>query len=133
MAKILQDAFEAMNRLFGEPSETAEGRYYELLDRIAIAVVEYRMEHKLSQKMLAEQLNISQAMVSKYESGDYNISLKSLVELFDRLGLNVSDLFRESSRPYERRVEEESTYMSYPWLSTETFDSDMQHDSVQIA
>lgn len=133
MAKILQDAFEAMNRLFGEPSETAEERYYELLDRIAIAVVEYRMEHKLSQKMLAEQLNISQAMVSKYESGDYNISLKSLVELFDRLGLNVSDLFRESSRPYERRVEEESTYMSYPWLSTETFDSDMQFDSVQIA
>ena len=46
--------------------------------------------NKMTQTALAEHLGVTQAMVSKYESGDYNISLKAAFELFEKLGLRFS-------------------------------------------
>ena len=86
------NAFDALDRICGSVPYTAEEHYYEILDEVSIALVDYRIAHNLSQKQLADVLGISQAMVSKYESGDYNISLKALIELFAKLSipLNIS-------------------------------------------
>jgi len=84
-------AFELPERLFpGVDFDTAEGRFYEAQNNIAIAVSEYRYVHKMTQTALAEKLGVSQAMIAKYESGSYNISLKAAFELFDKLGLRFS-------------------------------------------
>ena len=63
---ILKSANEVMNTIFGDLPYTAEDRYYEILNNISIAVVDYRVKHGFSQKQLAEMLDVSQAMVSKY-------------------------------------------------------------------
>lgn len=88
------DAFAAVDDIFGEltPEERLEERYYDILNNISVALVEYRIKHNLNQKQLSEMLDVAQSMVSKYESGDYNISIKALNELCGKLGfsLNVS-------------------------------------------
>lgn len=100
MANIeMKNAFASMNQICGDLPHTAEDRYYEMLDSISIAVVDYRAAHGLSQRQLAEQLGVSQAMVSKYESGDYNISLKALIELFDKLSIEMDIRIGEAAHP----------------------------------
>lgn len=88
------NAYNAINLpklLFpGTDFNTALGRFYDAQNEIAIAVSEYRFKHKLTQAALAAKLGITQAMVSKYESGSYNISLKAAFELFDQLGMRFN-------------------------------------------
>ena len=93
------NAFDAVNSICGDLPCTAEDRYYETLDSISIAVVDYRVSHNLSQKQLADHLGISQAMVSKYESGDYNISLRALIDLFDKLSIPLNISFGKEPHP----------------------------------
>ena len=86
-----QNAIDLPERLFPDVDfDTNEARYYEALNNIAIAVVEYRYNHGMSQASLAADIGVSQAMISKYESGDYNFSLKAAFELLDKLGLKAS-------------------------------------------
>ena len=109
---ILKSANEVMNTIFGDLPYTAEDRYYEILNNISIAVVDYRVKHGFSQKQLAEMLDVSQAMVSKYESGDYNISLKALVSLLDKLNIRMSIDFDGTSAVSEPELKE-SSYLRY--------------------
>ena len=81
-------AAESIRDLFSDIDvNSAESRYYDALNAIAVAVAEYRYSHHLTQTDLAKHLSITQAMVSKYESGDYNISLKAAFDLFDKIGM----------------------------------------------
>jgi len=48
-----------------------------------------RKQKKLTQKMLAEKLNISQQMISRIESGRENISLLTLKKIAQKLGTEV--------------------------------------------
>lgn len=83
------DARDAVEKALGSVDwKDPKVRYYATLDKIAIAICEYRRERNLSQTALAKRLGITQAMVSKYESGDYNISLKALFELLGALGIS---------------------------------------------
>lgn len=109
---ILKSANEVVNTIFGGLPYTADDRYYEILNNISIAVVDYRVKHGFSQKQLAEKLDVSQAMVSKYESGDYNISLKALVSLLDKLNIRMSIDFDGVSAVSEPELKE-SSYVRY--------------------
>ena len=109
---ILKSANEVMDTIFGNLPYTAEDRYYEILNNISIAVVDYRVKHGFSQKQLAEMLDVSQAMVSKYESGDYNISLKALVSLLDKLNIRMNIDFDGASAVSEPELKE-SAYLRY--------------------
>ncbi len=89
--KLAIKAEDLIDQLFpGIDLDTNEARYYDTLNNIAIAVADYRYDHGLTQSDLAKRLGVTQAMVSKYESGDYNISLKAAFELFEKLGLRFS-------------------------------------------
>ncbi|HBY71777.1 MAG TPA: transcriptional regulator [Lachnospiraceae bacterium] len=65
-----------------------------LLVDIACEFINYRDKHGLSQKDLAKRLQITQAMVSKLESGDYNPSVKTLFEIAQKLSRNRGLLLR---------------------------------------
>lgn len=61
-----------------------------LLVDIASEFVKYRAVKNISQKELAGILEISQAMVSKLESGDYNPTVKFLFEISKKLNWDFS-------------------------------------------
>lgn len=52
---------------------------------IANELISYRKNNNISQKELAEILGVKQAMISKLESGSYNISIKSLINISKKL------------------------------------------------
>lgn len=62
-----------------------EIEYNEILLIISKELIKYRDENKLKQEDLAKKLGISQVMVSKMESGKYNYTIKSLVNLWNNL------------------------------------------------
>ena len=87
----LPDAWDTFNKLGGDESSSCIG-LYEIYYQISTAIFDYRMKENLSQKELAERLSVTPAMVSKFESGDYNYSVEQLWAISQKLGfkLNIS-------------------------------------------
>lgn len=59
------------------------------LDDFSLQLVNYRIEHHLNQTELARELGITQPMVSQYESGTNNITVKRLCEICEKIGVRV--------------------------------------------
>lgn len=82
-SSILDQMTESMSA-----EQLAEMRRYEILCDFAIALTEYRETHHLSQADLAHRLGVSQAIVSRYESGSYNITLKTICAVCTKLKID---------------------------------------------
>lgn len=54
---------------------------------------EYRLSHGLSQKQLAKQLGISRPYMSEIESNKRSMSVKTINNFTDKLGITLSDFF----------------------------------------
>jgi len=70
---------------------------YDIYYQISMAIFEYRVKRGLTQKKLAEQLGVTQPMVAKLESGDYNYTIEQLWKIARRLGLKFRVEFREAT------------------------------------
>ncbi len=92
----LPDAWDTYYKLSGEDGHKSEG-LYDIYYKISTAIFMYRTKHKLSQKKLAEKLGVTQAMVSKLESGDYNYTIEQLWKISQKLGLSFDVVFEETS------------------------------------
>lgn len=69
---------------------------YDKLDdeySFAIALIEARNKKKLSQKQLAEKTGMTQADISKIESGNRNLSIRTLQRLADGLDMDLKIQF----------------------------------------
>lgn len=89
--KMLVDAYAFFE---ADSKEDAEKRELEdLLVDIACEFINYRVANNMTQKELAERLNMTQAMVSKLESGEYNPTVKMLFEIAKKLSWNFSIQF----------------------------------------
>lgn len=81
--------------------EVADGRFIsglsdakrkanKLRAQIAIDITKERHRRGIDQKEFAKVLGVSQSMVSKWESGEYNFTLESLCELYSKLEIPVN-------------------------------------------
>ena len=59
--------------------------YEEILFEISKCLKKYRKENNLTQKELADMLEVNQAMISKLESGSYNPTFKQLHNISRKL------------------------------------------------
>ena len=59
------------------------------LGKISASIVKRRIELKMSQKEFAGYLGVSQGMISRWEGGDYNFSIKALSEIAEKLELEL--------------------------------------------
>ena len=82
MRRTYVDLFECL-------SET-EKKQSKLRGVISAAIESKRIEMGLTQKEFAEELGVSQGMISKLESTEYNISVDKLVEIFETLKIDYS-------------------------------------------
>ena len=72
--RTLPDAGDMIERLTGGEGSSKDS-LYEIYYQISTALFDYRIKHNLSQKKLAEKLGVTQPMVAKLESGDYNYKM----------------------------------------------------------
>jgi len=87
--RTLPDAWETIDRLTGSDASEKEG-LYDIYYKISIALFDYREKHKLSQKKLAEMLGVTQPMVAKLESGDYNYTIEQLWKIATKLNFKFN-------------------------------------------
>ena len=90
----LPDAWETYYKLSGEEIRKNE-ELYDIYYKISTAIFKYRVKHSFSQKKLAEKLGVTQAMISKLESGDYNYTIEQLWKVSSKLGLKFDVIFDE--------------------------------------
>ena len=72
------------------------------LAKISSKIEMKRNELGMNQKEFARMMNVSQGMVSKWESGEYNFTITTLKEICDKLGLGfeayIYDLYEEKRK-----------------------------------
>ena len=58
-----------------------------ILSSISNAISYYRQKQGMTQPEFAQMMNVSPAIVSEWESGDYNFTIKQLCEICKNLGI----------------------------------------------
>ena len=92
----LPDAWGLIDQLDGEKGNEKD-TLYDIYYQISTAIFQYRLKHNLSQTNLAEKLGVTQAMVSKLESGDYNYTIEQLWKVSQKLGFKLNVEFEEEA------------------------------------
>jgi len=100
----LPAAWEMAERLSGEDASEKE-KLYDVYYKISTALFDYRIKYNLSQKKLAEKLGVTQPMVAKLESGNYNYTIEQLWKIAAKLNF----MFRID---FEERKQEEYSVFS---------------------
>ena len=67
----------------GELARTA------VANQLAILVIQYRVEHGLTQTALARQLGMRQPAIARLEAGDHEPSVAMLARLANKLGITL--------------------------------------------
>lgn len=62
----------------------------ELIHEISMAIVHERKKLGMNQTEFAKFLGVTQGMVSKWESGEYNFTLENISNIFVKLNLDVN-------------------------------------------
>lgn len=60
-----------------------------LLGQISASIVKKRIELGMTQNEFASYMDVSQGMVSRWEGGDYNFSIKTLADVAEKLELEL--------------------------------------------
>lgn len=90
----LPDAWEMIDRLGGEDAKAKES-LFNIYYQISTTLFDYRLKYNLSQKQLAERLGVTQPMVAKLESGDYNYTIEQLWKIAQKLDFKFDIDFEE--------------------------------------
>lgn len=65
---------------------------------LAITLKNYRQDKGLTQAELAEQLDVSDKTISKWENGETYPSKRNMMKISDELGVSIASLLIESSQ-----------------------------------
>ena len=106
--------------LFSENLSCADILSAECLSSISAAITKKRLAMHMSQKEFASFLNVSQGLVSRWESSNYNFSIKLLCDIAARLDmkLNVCIIEPSVSNAYNNNQFSGSTDVSHSGFSS---------------
>ena len=68
---------------------TEELLFTNYASELAVTIAEERIESGMTQKEFAEKMGKTQAIISKWENGETNFTLKTLIEIAQKLGLEL--------------------------------------------
>ena len=89
----------AFNELFQKCFTKVEILTHRKQAAISSRIEMWRAEHGMTQKQFAEFVGVTQTMVSKWESGEYNFTIKTLATLSEKLDIDINQLFTGLSAP----------------------------------
>ena len=61
-----------------------------IASNLSVEITKQRLKLGLTQTDFAKHLSVSQAMISKWEKADYNFTIKSLINLAQKLNLDLN-------------------------------------------
>ena len=108
---ILQSPWDFFDDIDEETKKELE--LSDILVNIASKIINYRLDNNITQNELAEKLNITQAMVSKLESGEYNPTIEFLYKIVSTLGWKIKivienekaeDLLEYNAKPQTEKL-----------------------------
>lgn len=91
------------NELFSELSE-ADILAADLRHQVSRFIRNKRIELGMTQKQFAEYMDVTQGMVSKWESFSYNFSLEHIAAIFSKLKIDISFKANNASEEYENNI-----------------------------
>ena len=74
------------------------------MNTIGVNIRLYREKNYLTQKAIADYLDISRELISYYETGERNPQVEVLTKLSDLFGINLEDLLEESKEKTQENV-----------------------------
>lgn len=83
----------ALSKLFQTVMTPAERSANRQLALISAAIEMWRTEHNMTQAAFAEFMGVTQVMVSKWESGEYNFTVKTLSGISTKINIPLDVLF----------------------------------------
>lgn len=92
---LLKNAWDIFDDV--DEQTTKQFELSNMLVDIACKIINYRMDKDMTQKDLANKLEITQAMVSKLESGEYNPSIEFLFKISQKLDWKFELAFKEEN------------------------------------
>ena len=92
---VLKNAWDLLEKV-SDDNDKEEYGLYNIYYSISTKIFDYRMGKRLSQKQLAKILGITQAMVSKLESGEYNPTVEQLWKVSKKLGWNFKVVLEDN-------------------------------------
>lgn len=90
---LIKSPYEWINNADDNTKELFE--LDDILYDISIKIFDYRIKHNINQKQLAQILNVSQSMISKLESGEYNPTIEQLWKISKKLNFVFNINFNE--------------------------------------
>ncbi len=93
---LLGNPWDLINELADEEIKE-EFELDDILVNISLKIINYRINNNMTQKELSKKLAISQAMVSKLESGEYNPTIGQLWKISRKLGWKFDIVLKEEN------------------------------------
>lgn len=90
MKRKLDELINLMSEQLSESDLIAS----EQLANISSQIVASRIERKMTQKEFAEFMDVSQGMISKWESENYNFTVETLAKICEKLNLELEINFK---------------------------------------
>lgn len=75
--------------------------------KISMSIFSYRKNLKLSQKEFAKLMGVSQGMVSKWESAEYNFTIENIAQIAEKMHMTFNLDFIPESDYFANRFENE--------------------------
>lgn len=76
--------------LFGDTVTVSDIIASNVLGRISASIAKKRIQSNMTQKEFARYMCVSQGMVSKWEGGDYNFSIRTLADIAEKLDMELT-------------------------------------------
>lgn len=90
MSKKCSCSIENLFNLFEDTISPADVLTSKMMAQISNAITRERIKMRLTQKDFANHIGVTQALVSRWEHGDYNFSIKKIAEIASKLNLDVN-------------------------------------------
>lgn len=97
MPKVTPLSMEDLLSALSENLSAEEILSADILSDLSTQITKERLRRKMTQSQFAELLEVSQGMISKWESKDYNFTIETLCKIAVRLGWRFKALFVSSS------------------------------------
>lgn len=117
MPKVKPLSMDDLLSAISQNLSAAEILSADVLSGLSVQITQERMQRGMTQAQFAEFLGVSQTMISKWESQDYNFTIETLCRIAVDLGWTFKASFASASHATPRHIVASSTPNCYTSIS----------------